>query len=82
MSDAIKEEGFETRGIFEGWWRYNPKSQKFYAFTSKIWKPSIIVECSYLTNPTDRAMIQDLEYAHDFGLAIAKGVKNYVEKNS
>ena len=79
MLDAIKKEGFEIRGIFEGWWRYNPKSNKYYAFTSKLWKPSVIVECAYFTNQTDRNVISYFDYPHDMGLAIAKGIKNYVE---
>ncbi len=78
MLEAIKDEGFEIRGIFEGYYRYN-KSKGFYAFTAKIWKPSIIVECCYLTNQADRDKIMFNDYYNDFGLAIAKGVKNYVE---
>ncbi len=78
MLDAIKGEGFEIRGIFPGYYRYD-KSKGFFAFTAKIWKPSIIVECTYLTNAIDRNVISYFDYPHDMGLAIAKGAKNYVE---
>ena len=78
MLDAIRDEGFETRGVFEGYYRYD-KSKGFYAFTAKLWKPSIIVECGYFSDPVFRLRVKELAYAQDFGLAIAKGARNYVE---
>ena len=35
MLDAIKQQGFTTRGIFEGYFRYD-KSRGFFAWTAKL----------------------------------------------
>ena len=76
--DAMKLEGFRTRGVFEGYFRYD-KSRGFFAWTAKLWKPSIIVECLYLTNAVDRQVLLYEDYYKDMGFAIAQGAKNYVE---
>jgi N-acetylmuramoyl-L-alanine amidase len=77
--EAIAEEGFRVNGVKQGWYRYNPKSKKFYAFTSKIWSASIIVECAYLTNKYDLDVIQQKDYSERMGRAIARGVNYYVK---
>jgi len=76
--DALKFEGFTTRGIFEGYYRYD-KSKGFFAWTAKLWKPSIIVECAYFTNPIDRQVLRYENYHKDIGFAIAKGAMKYVK---
>jgi len=75
----IRQEGFETNGVKEGWYRYNPKLGKFYAFTSKIWSPAVIVECGYMTNNEDLAGMLKANYSKKMGKAIARGIASYVK---
>lgn len=75
----IRQEGFEINGIKKGWWRYNPKLGKFYAFTSKIWTPAVIVECGYMTNKKDLQTILQDNYHKQMGRAIAQGMDYYVK---
>ena len=75
----IRQEGFETNGVKEGWYRYNPKLGKFYAFTSKIWSPAVIVECGYMTNEKDLEIILCSNYYEKMGKAIARGIDSYAK---
>jgi len=80
--EAIKEEGFKTNKVHEGWYRYNPKSKKFFAFTSRIKVPSIIIECAYFTNWADVKTVQQNDYPKRMGKAIARGVNWYVKTHT
>lgn len=43
--------------------------------------PGVLVECGYLSNPTERNNLQNKEYQQKISKAIVKGVINYLKKN-
>lgn len=79
ISDSIKEAGFKTRGIFEGWYRYDKSLNKIFALLSRTKVAAVIVEVGYLTNLYDRRMLRIEGNYKKLGIAVAKGIINYVK---
>ena len=44
--------------------------------------PIAIVECGFLTNPSESVLLQNEEYQQKVAEAIAEGVRMYMEKES
>ena len=42
--------------------------------------PGVLVECGYLSNPTERTLLQEEEYQKKLALSITNGVINYLKK--
>ena len=42
--------------------------------------PGVLVECGYLSNPTERTLLQDEEYQKKLALSITNGIINYLKK--
>ena len=42
--------------------------------------PGVLVECGYLSNPTERTLLQDKEYQKKLALSITNGIINYLKK--
>ena len=70
--------GFETGGIFKGYYRYD-KTKGYFYFTSKTNMPAVIIECAYMTNADDFAVMNEIDYFRKMAHAIYRGIENYVE---
>ncbi len=86
LADDILEEitkiGQNSRGIKT---RPNTSGRDYYAFIRNTDCPSVIVECAFIDNKNDIAIIDTAEEQAKMGVAIAKGIlKNldikYIEK--
>ena len=42
--------------------------------------PGVLVECGYLSNPTERTLLQDEKYQKKLALSITNGIINYLKK--
>lgn len=56
------------------------KANDSYYMLRKVSCPLVIVECGFLSNPEEEAMLQDEEYQKKMALGIAEGVENYLYK--
>lgn len=59
--------------IPEGWKKREVKSGDFYVLKAGE-QPSVIVECGFISNPDEKAMLQDEQYQDRVAEAIFKGV--------
>lgn len=42
--------------------------------------PGVLIECGYLSNPTERNLLQDISYQKKLATAITNGIINYMKK--
>ena len=82
VHDEIVASGQNGRGIKS---RVNTKGADYYGFIRSTYAPAIIVECAFVDNKTDIAIIDTPAEQKKMGVAIAKGVLKtigieYVEK--
>lgn len=75
--------GQNSRGVKT---RKNSSGTDYYAFIRQTKAPAIIVECAFVDNKTDIAIIDTADEQKKMGVAIAKGIlktlgKAYIEKN-
>lgn len=43
--------------------------------------PGVLIECGFLSNPSERSLLQDKSYQKKIALAISKGVINYFQED-
>lgn len=58
------------------------KSNVSYYLLKQVETPIAIVECGFLTNPSESVLLQNEEYQQKVAEAIAEGVRMYMEKES
>lgn len=56
------------------------KANDSYFMLRKVSCPLVIVECGFLSNPEEEALLQDEMYQKRMALGIAEGVENYLYK--
>lgn len=69
--NGITEVGQNSRGIKS---RKNSSGTDYYAFVRETKAPAVIVECAFVDNAKDIAIIDTVEEQKKMGIAIAKGV--------
>jgi N-acetylmuramoyl-L-alanine amidase len=55
------------------------KSNVSYYLLKEVTIPIAIVECGFLTNPSEAVLLVNDEYQNKIAAAIAKGIKKYLE---
>ncbi|MBQ7096289.1 MAG: N-acetylmuramoyl-L-alanine amidase [Clostridia bacterium] len=68
--DAIKEIGQNSRGLKT---KINSSGKDYFAFIRDTAAPAVIVECAFIDNKSDLAIIDTAAEQKAFGKAIAKG---------
>ena len=56
------------------------KGNDSYYMLRKVTQPLIIVECGFLSNPTEEALLNDENYQEKMALGICEGVENFLYK--
>ena len=56
------------------------KANDSYYMLRKVSCPLVIVECGFLSNPEEEALLQDEKYQEKMALGIAEGVENFLYK--
>lgn len=71
VNNEIIAIGQNSRGVKT---RQNDKGGDYYGFIRRVHAPAIIVECAFIDNKTDIAIIDTAAEQHKMGVAIAKGI--------
>ena len=61
---AFKKYGLKTRGVFRN---------NFHVLREHS-RPAVLVECGFLTNPGDAALLNDAQYRAKFAAVLAEGI--------
>lgn len=56
------------------------KANDSYYMLKKVYSPFVIVECGFLSNPQEEALLQDLTYQKKIARGICEGVENFLYK--
>lgn len=56
------------------------KANDSYYMLKKVHSPFVIVECGFLSNPQEEALLQDLTYQKKIARGICEGVENFLYK--
>ena len=57
--------------------KWNKYAHYNYYVTRSKQRPGILIECGFLSNPSDEALAQSASYRQKFAKAVAQGVANY-----
>ena len=77
IAETIHANGYDSRGIFEGYYRYD-KSKGYYYFTSHTRCLALIIECAYMTNADDLKLMLEKDYAFWMSSSIYEGIDKYI----